>query len=88
MSFALKAALALDQQRIEAALLELNGEREASDAAAGNEDAFAVYAGRLVSRRLNLRGVRRRFAWRDVAARPPPPAAWRRTGSVRRHGSI
>jgi hypothetical protein len=44
VAFAPKAALTLNQQRIEAGLLELNSEGQPGDAAAGNEDAFAVHA--------------------------------------------
>jgi len=50
--FAPKAALTLDQQRIEAGLLELDGEGQPGDTAVGNEDAFAVRAGCPLCRRL------------------------------------
>jgi len=54
VAFAPKAALSLDQQRIEAGLRKLDGESQPGDAAAGNEDAFAVHAGCPLCRRLLL----------------------------------
>ena len=60
VAFGAQAGLALDHQRIEAVALELDGEREPGDAAAGNEDAFAVHDRFLRSAaRLGLRTSRR-----------------------------